>query len=277
MIQAEVVSSRRRSKLLSAFGFRRKREAHVPDGMRVYAVGDIHGCAVQLDELHVRIAADAAFFPGDKVIVYLGDYIDRGPDSRGIIERLIGRVPEGFRARFLKGNHDAALLDFLENAAAYRVWRAYGAPETLLSYGVRPPLFDSLEKLEEARLALAAALPATHLRFFHSLELFVVLGDYAFVHAGIRPGLNVEDQSEQDLLWIRNDFLNCTEHYDKVIVHGHTPASRPVRLHNRIGLDTGAYATGILSCAVLEGVGCRFIQVGPTDGGALAETHMCEL
>ncbi len=275
-IQAEVVSSRRRSKLLSAFGFRPKREARVPDHMRLYAVGDIHGCAVQLDELHARISADAAFFPGDKVIVYLGDYIDRGPNSCGTVERLIGGVPEGFRARYIKGNHDAALLDFLENAATYRAWRAYGAPETLLSYGVRPPLFDSLEKLEEARLALAAALPREHLRFFRSLEPFVVLGDYALVHAGIRPGLSVENQSEEDLLWIRDDFLNCTEYYDKVIVHGHTPEPRPVRLHNRIGLDTGAYATGILSCAVLEGAGCRFIQAGPAAGTVPLEMHKRE-
>lgn len=230
--------------------------------MRLYTVGDIHGRADLLDRLHACIEADAGSYAGEKVIIYLGDYVDRGPDSRGVIDRLIGDVPKGFSPRYVKGNHDQAMLDFLGDAEAYRAWRSYGAPETLLSYGVRPPLFDSSEKFEEARTALAAQLPPAHLAFLRALESAVVFGDYAFVHAGIRPGMNIEDQSDQDLLWIRDDFLNCTSTHEKVVVHGHTPISAPVRLHNRIGIDTGAYATGILSCAVLEGAECRFIQAG---------------
>ena len=261
-IQAEASPPSRRAKWLAALGFGPKKQARVPEGMRIYTIGDVHGCVSQLDRLHERIESDAASFAGEKVIVYLGDYVDRGPDSRGVIDRLIGSIPKGLSARYVKGNHDQALLDFLGDAEAYRSWRSFGAPETLLSYGVRPPLFDSHEKFEEARQAFQTALPPAHLAFLRRLESTVVLGDYAFVHAGIRPGTNIEDQTDADLLWIRDDFLNCTSAHEKVVVHGHTPISAPVRLHNRIGLDTGAYATGILSCAVLEEAECRFIQVG---------------
>jgi len=259
-IQAEAPPSSRRAKWLAALGFGPRREAQAPQGMRIYTIGDIHGCAGVLDRLHARIEADAENFTGDKLIVYLGDYVDRGPDSRGVIERLIGAVPKGFSARYVKGNHDQALLDFLANSETYRAWRSFGAPETLLSYGVRPPLFDATEKFEEARLALQAALPPAHLSFLRALESVIVFGDYAFVHAGIRPGTSLEDQTDDDLLWIRDDFLNCTTPHEKVVVHGHTPISAPIRLKNRIGVDTGAYATGILSCAVLEGSECRFLQ-----------------
>jgi serine/threonine protein phosphatase 1 len=261
-IQAEASQPSRRAKWLAALGFGPKRQALAPEGMRIYAIGDIHGCVAQLDRLHARIEADASSFAGEKVIVYLGDYVDRGPDSRGVIDRLIGHVPKGVSPKYVKGNHDQAVLDFLRDAESYRTWRSYGAPETLMSYGVRPPLFDSIDKIEEARQAFQAALPPAHLAFLHRLESVIVLGDYAFVHAGIRPGTSIEDQSDQDLLWIRDDFLNCTSAHEKVVVHGHTPISAPVRLHNRIGLDTGAYATGILSCAVLEEAECRFIQAG---------------
>jgi serine/threonine protein phosphatase 1 len=247
---------------MSALGFKSTRRAKTPDGVRIYAVGDIHGCAAALDALHARIADDAASHAGDTQIVYLGDYIDRGPDSRGIVERMLHAVPKGLSARYIKGNHDAALLAFLEDAQIYRMWRGFGAPQTLLSYGVRPPLFDSFDAFETARRSLAAALPADHLQFFRSLKLKFVSGGYAFVHAGIRPGLDLESQSEADLLRIRDAFLSCTAAFDKVVVHGHTPVPGPVRLHNRIAVDTGVYATGILTCAVLEGESCRFIQVG---------------
>jgi serine/threonine protein phosphatase 1 len=261
-VQTEVSSPFRRGKWLAALGFGPKREARVPDGMRIYTIGDIHGCAAVLDALHASIEEDASSFSGVKLLVYLGDYVDRGPDSRGVIERLCCGTPDGFSARFVKGNHDVAFLDFLANAETYRVWRSYGAPETLLSYGVRPPLFDSVEQFEAARLALAAALPPAHLKFLGALEPMVICGDYAFVHAGIRPGLDIDSQSEQDLLWIRDEFLSCTATYEKVIVHGHTPVPRPQSLSNRIAVDTGVYATGVLSCAVLEGTDRRFIQAG---------------
>lgn len=264
-IHARIDPPSRWTRLLSSLGLRRRHEARVPAGLRVYAVGDVHGCVALLDEMHDRIADDAASFVDDKLIVYLGDYIDRGPDSRGVVERLLHRVPKGFSIRFLKGNHEAALLDFLENAETYRVWRAYGAPETLLSYGVRPPLFDALEQLESARKSLRSVMPQDHLAFYTALESKVVVGDYAFVHAGIRPGIPLASQCEADLLWIREEFLDCASPFEKIIVHGHTPVAMPQRFSNRIAVDTGAYATGVLTCAVLEGTGCRFIHAGHPD------------
>lgn len=236
-----------------------QRQARVPSGWRVYAVGDIHGCDGLLAQLHRAMAKDAASFGGERKIVYLGDYVDRGPDSRGVIDRLIRGLP-GFSARHLKGNHDAALLDFLAHSETYPAWQNYGGTETLVSYGVRPPRGDSPAALEETRTAFAAALPPAHLQFLRDLELSVVIGDYLFVHAGIRPGIALDSQSEQDLLWIRDEFLYSSRTYEKIVVHGHTPTDRPVRMSNRIGVDTGAYATGILSCAVLEGSECRFLQ-----------------
>jgi serine/threonine protein phosphatase 1 len=248
------------ARLMKAMGLVKRAPARLPANMRVYAVGDIHGCAALLDILHDGIAEDAKQTRGDRRIVYLGDYVDRGNDSKGVIDRVRTKVPAGFTAHYVKGNHDAALLDFLEDPETYRVWRSFGAADTLLSYGVRPPLFDSLEHMAAARDALRAALPKEHLAFFRALELKVTLGDYVFVHAGIRPGISIESQTEEDLLWIRDEFLASTLVHDKVVVHGHTPLSAPVRTANRISVDTGAYATGILTCAVLEGTACRFLQ-----------------
>jgi len=248
------------ARLMKAMGLAKRAPARVPANMRVYAVGDIHGCAALLDILHEGIAEDARDTGGDRRIVYLGDYIDRGNDSKGVVDRVRSKIPSGFTAHYVKGNHDAALLDFLEDPETYRAWRSFGAADTLLSYGVRPPIYDSEEQRIAARDALARALPPEHLAFFRALELKVTLGDYVFVHAGIRPGISIESQSEEDLLWIRDEFLASTLTHDKVVVHGHTPLSAPARTANRISVDTGAYATGILTCAVLEGTSCRFLQ-----------------
>jgi serine/threonine protein phosphatase 1 len=261
-VAGETKERARGSRLLALFGFGARNPARMEPGVRFYAVGDIHGCAAQLDNLHAKIAADADSFAGEKRIVYLGDYVDRGPDSRGVIDRLLGNGPAGFGVHCIKGNHEAALLDFLADSQTYRAWRSYGAPETLMSYGVRPPLFDSPDAFEAARVALAGAIPRTHLDFLRTLALTYEAGDYLFVHAGIRPGLDIESQSEADLLWIREDFLGCSATHGKIVVHGHTPVSNPVRLSNRIAVDTGVYATGILTCAVLEGESCRFLQAG---------------
>jgi len=246
----------------SALGFGAPKAVALPAGVRVYAVGDIHGCSTLLDQLHARIAADAAPSSAEKRIIYLGDYVDRGPDSKGSIERLLHAVPAGLTPVYLKGNHDGALLDFVEDSESYRAWRNYGAPATLLSYGIRPPLYDSLEAFEAARVALSRAIPLEHLQFLRNLDLTFVLGDYVFVHAGLRPGISIERQQEQDLLWIRDEFLSSGATFEKFVVHGHSPVPNAMRLRNRIPVDTGAYATGILTCAVLEGDACRFLQVG---------------
>jgi serine/threonine protein phosphatase 1 len=247
-------------RLMKAMGMGARAPASLPDKLRLYAVGDLHGCAGLLDELHAKIEEDAAGYPHARKIVYLGDFTDRGTDSKGVVDRVLHRVPRGFEPHYVRGNHDVTLLEFLEDPEVYRLWRPFGGAETLMSYGVRPPLFDSAEQMEKARDAFKAALPAEHLAFFQSLELTITVGDYLFVHAGIRPGIALEKQSEQDLLWIRDEFLSSSAWSGKVVVHGHTPLPAPVRTANRISVDTGAYATGNLSCAVLEGTSCRFLQ-----------------
>ncbi len=249
-----------RARLLKVFGLGTPAPATLPEGVRIYAVGDIHGRADLLDALHAQIAQDAAAFEGTKEIVYLGDFIDRGRDSKGVVERVLKSVPGSLKPRYIKGNHDAALLNFLDDPETYRVWKNFGAAETLLSYGVRPPLFDSPEHIEQARDALSQALPGDHLAFFQNLELMVIVGDYAFVHAGVRPGVAIEKQDAQDLMWIREEFLSSNGSFGKVVVHGHTPMPSPVRTQNRISVDTGAYATGVLTCTVLEGETARFLQ-----------------
>jgi serine/threonine protein phosphatase 1 len=230
-----------------------------PAGVRIYAVGDIHGCAGQLDRLMAAILSDRESADSDPYLIFLGDYLDRGPDSKGVVERLLA-PKTGFKPLYLLGNHDQVLLDFLENPIVYRTWREFGAQETFMSYGVLPPRFDDEQEFADARNRLARALPASHLDFFRSLQVSAQIGDYFFVHAGARPGVALEQQAREDMLWIREEFLNSSHDFGKMIVHGHTPAEGPVRRRNRIGIDTGTYATGRLTAAVLEGQGLRFLS-----------------
>ena len=239
------------------FGQKDKAPA-VPPDCRVYAIGDIHGRSDLLKRLMSLIQNDARG-PGKKILVFLGDYVDRGADSKGVIEELLN-LPDDLGAHFLRGNHDQTLLDFLRDPAAYRVWREFGAVDTLLSYGVRPPLEDSDAAFRDARDRFESALPLDHRNFLESLSLSYEIGDYFFTHAGVRPEVPFEDQEPQDLLWIRDEFLNSAVDFGKVVVHGHTPAGAPVKRQNRIGIDTGAYFTGRLTAAVLEGEKCRFLQ-----------------
>jgi len=246
----------------------------LPEGRRIYAVGDVHGCRDLLEQLVKRIRAHAGSAPSSatNVLLMLGDYVDRGPDSKGVIDTLLGFDAPGWEKTFLRGNHDQALLDFLGDPNFYRAWRSYGAPETLLSYGVRPPLFDDEAEFVKARDALAANLPQTHLAFLRSLANFHEEGDYFFAHAGVRPGIPLDRQMPEDLLWIRDDFLNSNRSFGKFVVHGHTPTERPVRRSNRLGLDTGAHATGCLTAAVLEGDTCTLLSTSaaPMPSGAVA-------
>lgn len=235
----------------------------VPPGLRIYAIGDIHGESGALDRLHALAADDAEGWGGTKMFVYLGDYVDRGDDSAGVIERLAGAAVPGFERRFLLGNHDAAMLGFLDDPAAHAGWLGFGGLETLASYGIRVAPHSSaggtwLKKLSEA---LTVVLPSAHRAFLEGLELTVAAGDYLFVHAGVRPGRPLERQDADDLLWIREPFLSSIRWHGKRIVHGHTIVAEPKALPNRIAVDTGAYAGGALSCAVLEGASCRFIGV----------------
>lgn len=231
-------------------------------GTRLYAIGDVHGRLDLLTALQEMIARDAAAAGAERnLVVYLGDYIDRGPDSRGVIDRLIDAPLAGFESVTLRGNHEQVLLDFLEDPMAGLHWLAFGGLETLASYGVAPPARPAAPaQLEEARQALAEALPARHRAFYQGLASHHVEGDFALVHAGIRPGIALDAQTLQDLLWIREPFLRSTAPLGKIVIHGHTITEAPDLRINRIGIDTGAYRTGRLTCIVLQDGARSFLQ-----------------
>lgn len=235
--------------------------ARVPDDLVVYAVGDVHGEQTMLEQLLNLIRQDAGRRGGQPVLIFLGDYIDRGPASRGVIELLRTLQMPGFEVRCLLGNHEQALLAFLEAPEAGQEWLSFGGSATLMAYGVRPPVGRcEPDELRRLRDALAAAVPVSHLSFLQSLLPWTTCGDYAFVHAGIRPGVALEEQSLDDLLWIRDAFLDWERPHGKRIVHGHTVVRFPQILPNRIGIDTGAFASGILSAVALAGDSVQIIQ-----------------
>lgn len=239
--------------------------ATVPDGLRVYAVGDIHGERLLLDRMIDAMRSDAERAGAERcVAVFLGDYVDRGPASEAVLERLCDDPLPGFETRFLLGNHEAAMLDFLKDPAGAGEWLRFGGAETLGSYGIRPSVgVADAGRLRSLRDALAARLPHDHRVFLEALEPYCVVGDYAFAHAGIRPGRPLSRQKTDDLLWIREPFLGWTHPHEKVIVHGHTVVESPELLDNRIGIDTGAYATGVLTAVVLSGTDRTIVQVRP--------------
>ena len=235
-----------------------------PEGVVIYAIGDIHGRADLLRLLLQRIvteAADQAALGLRPVIVGLGDYIDRGPDSRGAIDLLVDLA--GIRAldtHFLRGNHDQTLLDFLDDPQNGPAWCDFGGREALMSYGVRPPTGRSTEDAwKQTREALAAALPAEHLAFVRGLKTHFELGGYFFAHAGARPGIPLHAQTDQDLMWIREPFLSDRRPFDKVVVHGHSAGELIHLDRRRINVDTGAYATGQLTAVRLEGTEQSFL------------------
>jgi len=238
-------------------------QAKVPANSRVYAVGDIHGRVDLLRTLNSRIVADAEGIGDDRenIVIYLGDYVDRGDQSREVISTLIDDPLAGFSRIHLSGNHERYLLQFLKDPEVGPSWLFNGGDATLRSYGVdlEDPAFGR-EGWPWAQQRLIDGLPAPHLAFLRDLILQHVEGDYMFVHAGVRPGVALDRQDETDLLWIRDDFLRSTEQFGKMIVHGHT-VTADVEVHlNRIGIDTGAYISDTLSCLVLEGGSKRFIQ-----------------
>jgi serine/threonine protein phosphatase 1 len=247
---------RRRAEMLKSwFGDRKQSEAvrpapRVPAGVRVYAIGDIHGRSDLLDRMHALINADLQEDPVPSAhVVYLGDYIDRGPDSYGVLERLAtGQLMS--QATLLSGNHEQMLLQFLEDESAGFAWRRLGGLETMLSYGVVGGKAPGLVGLSRE---LKASLPAHHLKFLRRLKKTVAIGDYFFCHAGVRPGVPLERQRDEDVLWIRGEFLWSTADFGKIVVHGHSPVDKPDFRSNRINIDTRAYATGRLTCLVLDG------------------------
>lgn len=241
------------------------RAAEIPSGRRVYAVGDIHGRADLLDRLLDDLDHDVSQggFEGRPILVFLGDYVDRGFQSKGVLDLLLADRLSQYETYFLKGNHEAAMLQFLQDPAIGPRWAEYGGVETLVSYNVQPPRTrTNPEEWQRASSELNAAMSEAHRHFLDNLDLSVRIGDYLFVHAGVRPGVPLEQQTERDLLWIREEFLQDRKVYEAVIVHGHTPTSSPFRDSRRIGIDTGAYLSGKLTAVRLEGDKVEFMTAG---------------
>lgn len=234
----------------------------VPEGRRVYAVGDIHGRADLLARLHKKIAADALNTPGIRnIVVYLGDYVDRGPDIPGVFNILIDHPLDGFERHHLKGNHEDIMIRFLETADGLDGWLMNGGRDTLAGYGIEiSDIFQSASDPDRLRQILASALPGPHRAFLDALKFSHTEGGFLFVHAGIRPGVPLELQDNHDLLWVRNAFIESDADHGWRVVHGHTIRDQPVVKPNRIGIDTGAWCSGILTAAVLEGGTVRFLQ-----------------
>ncbi|MBV9567856.1 MAG: serine/threonine protein phosphatase [Hyphomicrobiales bacterium] len=233
----------------------------LPPGERVYAVGDIHGRADLAAEMQELICAHAARTSRAGVtVVWLGDYVDRGPSTCEVIDLLLGFAAKHPRSIFLLGNHEEALLSFLVDPNDGVHWFRLGGLETLASYGIDIEAFHFGLSPEDIRDTFLAALPERHREFLLSLKLSMSIGDFFFCHAGVRPGVDLEAQAPHDLIWIRDEFLNSRNDFGKVIVHGHTPVAEPELRPNRVNVDTGAFATGRLTCAVIEGSDISFLS-----------------
>jgi len=240
-------------------------ERWVPDGLRVYCVGDIHGRHDLLRQMAERVEADieAPSFE-QAVTVFVGDYVDRGLGSMHVVEQLArGEWPTSIIA--LLGNHEDLLMAFLQDERVIEVWRSLGGLETLHSYGVNVGLGSAGRDFRAVQAAFASRLPEHHRKFFQGLKISTAIGDYFFCHAGVRPGVPLDRQNRNDLLTIRDTFLFSEMEHGKLVVHGHTPSVGPEIRPNRIGVDTAAYATGRLTCLVLEKDQQRFLHVGGDD------------
>jgi len=233
------------------------------DQHRIYCIGDIHGRVDLLYQLHKLIIADSDNYHGTKTLVYLGDYIDRGSESKQVLDCLLDETQlTSFKKVYLLGNHEQVLLQFLytDDAHIANDWFKFGGLATLMSYGVELRGIPTLKDLARIRTELHNKIPKQHLDFYKNLSFYYEAGDYFFVHAGIKPKLKLDKQRPEDLLWIRDEFITSQLFHGKIIVHGHTVSPEPELLSNRIGIDTGAYSSGKLTCAVLENLNCNFIQ-----------------
>ncbi|MES2339661.1 MAG: metallophosphoesterase family protein [Pseudomonadota bacterium] len=224
----------------------------IPPGERVYAIGDVHGCADELDRLiHMIDADDAARGPAQTTLVFLGDLVDRGPDSAGVVERVRQLCASG--ARLLKGNHEEIFVSAAKGSPrAARGLMSVGGDATLLSYGLTTDEMNEGDFNDLGNL-LVDRIPRDHVRFLDAGERMIAIGDYLFVHAGIRPRFALEDQVDEDLRWIREDFLSSKVDHGVMVIHGHTISDGVDEQPNRIGIDTGAYQSGILTAIGLEG------------------------
>lgn len=234
-----------------------------PPESRAYAIGDVHGRLDLLDALLAQIAKDRRRRPcAREFLVLLGDVIDRGPDSRGVVRRLRGLDDPSLHPVFLMGNHEEMLVRALgTHPKRLRDWLKFGGTACIESYGVEPADIAELDPASAAA-AIRAAIPREDLAFIDGFADSFRFGDYLFVHAGIRPGVAIEDQRTADLRWIREDFLESEVVHPLFVIHGHTIVDRPDERHNRIGIDTGAYASGVLTAVCIEGTTRRYLATG---------------
>ena len=241
-----------------------RRPASTPADTVIYAIGDVHGRSDLLELLTARIVEDAAGRrAGKRLLVCLGDYVSRGTGSRRVIEMLLAPPPAGFDRVTLRGNHEDLVRRFLDGELnAGRIWLDYGGVDALAHYGIVPaePRARDPGAIEDLRARFAAALPAAHRAFLCGLAVCHREGGYFFAHAGVAPGVPLEAQDESDLAWIRKPFLESTLDHGAVVVHGHCICAEPEVRRNRIGIDTGAYQSGILTCLVLDGEERGFLQ-----------------
>lgn len=239
-------------------------EAKFPPDRAAYAIGDIHGCDQALALLLDRISRDydglREQYARLPTLVFLGDYIDKGPDSRAVLDRLIAPIDGFERIVFLKGNHEASIIEFIDGESDGAMWLRHGGLDTLGSYGIRTPFLGDSADIERARIELREELPESHGHFLRSLKLGYQLGNYLFVHAGIDPSRSVAGQERRDMLWIREEFLSDPGPFEVRVVHGHTPVEAPEVLPHRINLDTGGFVSGVLSCARITSDGVEILQ-----------------
>ena len=250
-----------RSVLDLIFGYKvSKAGASTPEDIRIYVIGDIHGRFDLLEQLQVKIQADANTAGHLKIIqIFLGDYVDRGPASKAVVDFMLRSPPAGWERVCLKGNHETMVLKFLDDEIFLQKWSRSGGLETLHSYGVG--LIEKMRDGDASKIQkkLKKKITKAHRKFFSTLKSSAEFGDYFFAHAGVRPGVRLNAQTEDDLLWIRKEFISSNKDYGKIIVHGHTPVKQPEILPNRINIDTGAWSSGQLTCLVLEGETRRFL------------------
>lgn len=238
----------------SAFRTRRASASAIPDGQRVYAVGDVHGRADLLERLLAEIDRDdSSRTPARTEIIFLGDLVDRGPDSKRVLDLVIDLDRSGRTVRVLRGNHDDVFLRATKgDARATRHLHKMGGRPTLLSYGISEEEYDQVGYAELTR-HLHELVPPHHVALLEGMENMAVVGDYVFVHAGVRPGVPLDEQTREDLCWIRNDFLDHRGDFGGLVVHGHSISDEVDVRPNRIGIDTGAYASDRLTAVGLEG------------------------
>ena len=233
------------------------------DDRVVYAIGDVHGCLKELLELEATIVADSADIGARKLIVMLGDYVDRGAFSSQVLDHLIAAPPAGFERICLAGNHEMAMLDFLEGRIALQEWLGMGALPTLASYGMDYARLCEIYRSDgEVERMVRATIPAAHRDFLRSLPIMATLSRVIFVHAGIRPDLDIDKQADEDLVTIRSEFYDRARLLKHYVVHGHTPVARASRYGPRINIDTGAYSSGRLTALRIWGRTGRFITTG---------------